>query len=133
MLHLRILAPATLTDPVLEVLDDDAVTGLVVLRGAAVRPAGDLITAQLAREAANDVIQRLRDLRVHQEGSIEVEQVGTWLSRSGFEAEVRTPGSSSDSVVWAQVAQRAYDESELNWTYLSFLTLAIVIASVAIV
>ncbi|MEU1210282.1 DUF389 domain-containing protein [Nocardia sp. NPDC005825] len=133
MLHLRILAPATLTDPVLEVLDDDAVTGLVVLRGAAVRPAGDLITAQLAREAANDVIQRLRDLRVHQEGSIEVEQVGTWLSRSGFEAEVRTPGSSSDSVVWAQVAQRAYDESELNWTYLSFLTLAIVIASIAIV
>ncbi|GAB3212004.1 DUF389 domain-containing protein [Nocardia tengchongensis] len=133
MLHLRILAPATLTDAVLEVLEDDAVTGLVVIRGASIRPPGDLITAQLAREAANDIVQRLRELRVHQEGSIEIDQVGTWLSRSGFDAEVRTPGSSADSVVWAQVAQRAYEESELNWTYLSFLTLSIVIASIAIV
>ncbi|MFE3025630.1 DUF389 domain-containing protein [Nocardia tengchongensis] len=133
MLHLRILAPATLTDAVLEVLEDDAVTGLVLIRGASIRPPGDLITAQLAREAANDIVQRLRELRVHQEGSIEIDQVGTWLSRSGFDAEVRTPGSSADSVVWAQVAQRAYEESELNWTYLSFLTLSIVIASIAIV
>ncbi|MGW2662526.1 DUF389 domain-containing protein [Nocardia tengchongensis] len=133
MLHLRILAPATLTDDVLEVLEDDAVTGLVLIRGASIRPPGDLITAQLAREAANDIVARLRELRVHQEGSIEIDQVGTWLSRSGFDAEVRTPGSSADSVVWAQVAQRAYEESELNWTYLSFLTLSIVIASIAIV
>ncbi|MFE4455711.1 DUF389 domain-containing protein, partial [Nocardia tengchongensis] len=133
MLHLRILAPATLTDAVLEVLEDDAVTGLVLIRGASIRPPGDLITAQLAREAANDIVQRLRELRVHQEGSIEIDQVGTWLSRSGFDAEVRTPGSSADSVVWAQVAQRAYEESELNWTYLSFLTLSILIASIAIV
>ncbi|MFE2956335.1 DUF389 domain-containing protein [Nocardia tengchongensis] len=134
MLHLRILSPAAMTDDILEVLEsDDAVTGLVLVRGAARRPPGDLITAQIAREAANDLVSRLREMRVHQEGSIEIEQVGTWLSRSGFEAEVRTPGSSSDSVVWAQVAQRAYEETELNWTYLSFLTLAIVIASIAIV
>ncbi|MFD7845232.1 DUF389 domain-containing protein [Nocardia sp. NPDC059764] len=134
MLHLRILAPAAKTEEILEVLrTDDAVTGLVAVRGAALRPPGDLITAQIAREAANDLVQKLRDLRVHQEGSIEIEQVGTWLSRSGFEAEVRTPGSSTDAVVWAEVAQRAYDETELNWTYLSFLTLATVIASIAIV
>ncbi|MGV9663288.1 DUF389 domain-containing protein [Nocardia niigatensis] len=134
MLHLRILAPATLTDEILDILgNDDAVTGLVALRGAVIRPAGDLVTAQLAREAANDVVQKLRDLRVHQLGSMELEQVGTWLSRSGFEAEIRTPGSSADAVVWAEVAQRAYEETELNWTYLSFLALATTIASIAIV
>ncbi|WP_433563795.1 DUF389 domain-containing protein [Nocardia sp. CA-151230] len=134
MLHLRILSPATMTDKVLEVLGtDDAVTGLVALRGAALRPPGDLITAQVAREAANDLVQKLREMRVHQQGSIEIEQVGTWLSRSGFEAEVRTPGSSADAVVWAEVAQRAYDDTELNWTYLSFLTLATVIAGIAII
>ncbi|MEU0539147.1 DUF389 domain-containing protein [Nocardia sp. NPDC005978] len=134
MLHLRTMAPATMTADILAALEcDDAVTGLAVFRGAAVRPAGDLIMAQVAREAANDVIQRLRDLRVHQVGSIEMDPVGTWLSRSGFEAEVRTPGSSADAVVWAEVTQRAYDETELNWTFLSFLTLATVIASIAIV
>ena len=35
--------------------------------------------------------------------------------------------------MWAEVAQRSYEETELNWTYLSFLTLATVIAAIAIV
>ncbi|MEO7980274.1 MAG: DUF389 domain-containing protein, partial [Sporichthyaceae bacterium] len=38
-----------------------------------------------------------------------------------------------DSVVWAEVTQRAYEDSELNWTYLSFMSLATLIASIAIV
>jgi uncharacterized hydrophobic protein (TIGR00271 family) len=36
-------------------------------------------------------------------------------------------------VVWADVTQRAYEETELNWTYLSFMTLATLLASIAIV
>ena len=56
-----------------------------------------------------------------------------WLSRRGLEAEQRTPGSSADAVVWVDVTQRAYEESELNWTYLSFMTLATLLASIAIV
>ena len=36
-------------------------------------------------------------------------------------------------MVWAEVAQRSYEETELNWTYLSFMTLATVIAAIAIV
>ncbi|MEV6770743.1 DUF389 domain-containing protein [Nocardia sp. NPDC051030] len=134
MLHLRIMAPAAMTDEILDDLDSDcAVSGLTVFRGAAVRPPGDLIMAQVAREGANDIVERLRERKVHQQGSIELANVDTWLSRKGFEAEVRTPGSSSDAVVWAQVAQRAYEDTELNWTYLSFLTLATVIASIAII
>jgi uncharacterized hydrophobic protein (TIGR00271 family) len=70
---------------------------------------------------------------VHRDGTIQVEPVRTWLSRSGFEAERRTPGSSADSVVWAEVTQRAYEESELNWTYLSFMSLATLLAGIAIV
>ncbi|MFJ1460270.1 DUF389 domain-containing protein [Nocardia sp. N2S4-5] len=134
MLHLRILAPADLTDGVLGVLDsDDGVSGLAVMRGAALRPAGDVVMADVAREAANDIVDRLRGLGVHQRGSIEIQSVPTWLSRGGFEAEVRCPGSAADSVVWADVAQRSYEATELNWTYLSFMTLATVIASIAIV
>jgi uncharacterized hydrophobic protein (TIGR00271 family) len=36
-------------------------------------------------------------------------------------------------VVWAEVVQRSYDDSELNWTYLSFMSLATLLASIAIV
>ncbi|QLY30962.1 DUF389 domain-containing protein [Nocardia huaxiensis] len=134
MLHLRIMAPDKMTDDILGILDcDEAVSGLAVFRGVGVCPPGDMITAQVAREGANDIVQQLRAMRVHQEGSVELERVDTWLSRRAFDAEIRTPGSSSDAVVWAEVAQRAYDDTELNWTYLSFMTLATIIASIAII
>src|SRR4029079_11011114 len=54
-------------------------------------------------------------------------------SVKGLAAEKRTPGSSADAVVWAEVTQRAYEESELNWTYLSFMTLATLLAGIAII
>ena len=134
MLHLRILAPSTLTQDVLGCLvDSPAVSGIAVTRDASVEPVGDLVVADVAREGANEIIDHLRALGVHQDGSIHIEPVRTWLSRTGFEAEQRTPGSSADAVVWADVAQRSYEETELNWTYLSFMTLATLLAAIAIV
>lgn len=134
MQHLRISSPAGLTDAVIATLEDDpAVSSLSCLRGALLRPVGDVVEADVAREAAHDVIGRLRALGVHHEGSIHLDPVGTWLSRSGFAAERRTPGSPADAVIWAQVGQRAYEESELNWTYASFMTLATLLAAIAIV
>ena len=134
MQHLRIASPRDLTPDVLDVLRaDQAVTGLTCVRGALVEPEGDLVEADIAREAVNDVVEALRDIGVPVEGAIHVQPVTTWLSRPALDAERRTPGSSADSVVWAEVTPRAYDESELNWTFLTFMSLATIIASIAIV
>lgn len=134
MLQLRVTASSELAKQVIRRLEaDPAVSGLVVVPGASIKPHGDLVIAEVAREAANEIIDQMRDLGVHYEGSVHLEPIRTWISRSGFEAERRTPGSSADAVVWADVTQRAYEESELNWTYLSFMTMATAIASIAIV
>ena len=134
MLNLRISSPRDQTDAVLDILRaDSSVSSLAVVRDASLRPVGDLVIADIAREAANDVVDRLRELGIHRGGSLRIEPVGTWLSKDGFEAERRTPGSSADAVVWAEVTQRAYEDSELNWTYASFMTLATLIAAIAIV
>jgi len=134
MLHLRISVPAELTDDVMPVLSDDpAVSSLSVLRGASVRPEGDVLLADVAREAANDIVDRLTTLGVQHEGSVHLEPVQTWFSQPGFDAERLAPGSSADSVVWAEVTHRAYQDSELNATFLSFMTLATWIAGIAIV
>jgi uncharacterized hydrophobic protein (TIGR00271 family) len=134
MLNLRISSPRDQTDDVLKILrEDPGVSSLAVVHGASLRPVGDLVMADVAREAANDVVGALRELGIHREGSLRLEPVGTWLSKDGYEAERRTPGSGADAVVWAEVTQRAYEDSELNWTYVSFMTLATMIAAIAIV
>ena len=122
MLTLRISSPRDQTDDVLRILQaDPGVSSLAVVRDASLRPVGDLVIADVAREAANDVVDRLRELGIHLEGSLHIEQVGAWISKGGYEAERSTPGSGADSVVWAEVTQRAYEDSELNWTYASFM------------
>jgi uncharacterized hydrophobic protein (TIGR00271 family) len=134
MLRVQVLVPAGLTDQVVGVFEQEpAVSGLAVMRGAALRPAGDVVLADVAREAANEVIDGLRALGAHQVGSIQITPVNAWLSKDGLDAEVRTPGNSADAVVWTDVTHRAYADSELNWTYLSFMSLATLIAGIAIV
>ena len=109
MLHLRVVSPSSLTDAVLEALDSDpAVTALTVVRGAAVRPVGDVVEADVAREAANDIVDRLVNLGVQREGTLHLDEVTTWISRPGFDADRRTPGSSALCVVtswWSRCRQ----------------------------
>ena len=134
MQHLRIASPAHLTDEVVALFTGDpAVSHLAVLRGASLEPEGDIVLADVAREATNEHVDRLVALGIPEQGTIHIEPVTTWVSRAGFDAERHTPGSSADAVVWADVTQRAYEETELNWTYLSFMTLATLLASIAIV
>jgi uncharacterized hydrophobic protein (TIGR00271 family) len=132
--HLRISTPSRLTDDVLAIFSGDpAVSHLAVLRDASLVPEGDIVLVDVAREATDELVDRLADLGVPECGTIHIEPVTTWVSRAGLDAEAQTPGSSADAVVWADVTQRAYEESELNWTYLAFMTLATLLASIAIV
>ncbi len=134
MLHLRIYAPNALTKRAAEVLSQSSVvSSLAVIPGAGLRPPGDLIMADIPREAANDVIDELRGLGLQDEGAIQITGVPTWISRHALQAEQDTPGSGSDTVVWAEVTQKAYEDSELTWSYASFMTLATLIAGIGIV
>lgn len=134
MLRITVTTPHELTGSVTELLEEsEAVSALRLIPGAAVKPPGDVFEADVAREGANRIIDGLHELGVHQRGSVHIEPVSTWISRAGYEADVVTPGSSADAVVWTQVTQRSYEDSELNWTYVSFMILATVIAGIAIV
>lgn len=134
MLHLRIYAPATLTESVTQVLrDEPTVSTLAVLKGAAVRPPGDLVLADVPRETANVVVDRLRETGVHIHGSIQLEPVRSWISRAGFDAERAAPGAESDAIVWVDVIQRSYEESQLTFAFATFMVFATLIASIGIV
>ena len=57
MLHLRLICPAGRTDQIVELLDRTAgVAHLAAFRGTAVRPPGDVVEADIARECADGVL-----------------------------------------------------------------------------
>jgi hypothetical protein len=71
VVHLRIVAPHERTDAALEALESCAsVINVIVLRDAARKPAGDVILCDVAREDASIIIEDLRALGIHHEGSI---------------------------------------------------------------
>jgi uncharacterized hydrophobic protein (TIGR00271 family) len=134
MLHLRVIAPAELRDEVVGALSDNpGVTHLVCHRNSAQDPVGDEITADIARESANDVIDALKALGVKERGAITLDVVDTVLSARAYRAEDEAVGDPADAVVWDELAVRTREESTLNVTYLAFLCLACLIAAVGVV
>ncbi|MGX6608533.1 hypothetical protein ACWKSP_41440 [Micromonosporaceae bacterium Da 78-11] len=57
MLHVRVIAPDPVTAQALDLLKgDEAVTHLVLVPGAALSPAGDIIEFDVVREGASHVL-----------------------------------------------------------------------------
>lgn len=130
MLHLRIITPTARTEDVLKVLDVTVGTAHVaVLAGAARDPQGDLVLCDVAREAADGLLTDLRDLGLAQDGAVVVESVDLALSDRAEQAKVDAPGEGVDAVVWESLADAVGEESQLSVTYLSFLTIATMIAA----
>lgn len=134
MLHLRITCAAEVTDAVLDTLHNDpGAVHLTVLRGVAVDPPGDLVQADVVREAADGVLEQLCALGVDHMGGITLSTLDTVLSDAADAAAVAAPGDPADAVVWDELIERTGGDSQLTFTYLAFLTLACLIAVVGVV
>jgi hypothetical protein len=106
---------------------------VVVIRGSAVRPAGDLVQCEVTREAASDVLGWLRAEGVYDEGSVVVTDVAAAPSVNARATERAAPGAPDDAIVWDAVVDNAYGEARGSWSFYAFLTLATTIAAVAVV
>jgi uncharacterized hydrophobic protein (TIGR00271 family) len=133
MLHVRVLAPPASTATIEALLsDDEAVIHLVVLPGAARSPAGDLVEFDVVREGATAVLDRLRSLGLERDGAIVMEHVDAALSQSARRAAHRVPGLGVDAVVWHELEEKTGEETRLSWSYLVFMIVATVIASIGV-
>ncbi|SNS87091.1 uncharacterized hydrophobic domain-containing protein [Geodermatophilus pulveris] len=134
LLHLRITAPHDRTDAVVALLEDCPGTAHVaVLPGVSLSPVGDLVMADVARESADALVAGLRRLHVDRDGSITMEAVDAAVSDAAARAEDLAPGDGSDAVVWEQVVRTTAADSTLSVAYLAFLTIATLLAGVAII
>ena len=105
---------------------------MIFLEGAAKDPEGDVIMADVAREDASVIISDLKELRLEEDGSITLESIDTALSKRAEAAEKAAKGAPSDAVIWEQVEFRTSEEAKLSASYLAFITIATLIASVGL-
>jgi hypothetical protein len=82
-----------------------------VSEGSARKPNGDVISADVAREAATGVIGQLRDLGLPRDGAIVVERLDIILSAAADRAERDAPGEGADALVWEELEQAAGEET----------------------
>jgi len=133
MIHLRIVSPPDRTESVLEVLGcTPSVINVIQLSEPAQRPDGDVILCDVAREDASVILQDLKQLGIHEDGSIALEPIDTALSKYAEEAEKHAAGAPADAVVWEEVEQRTSEQVELSGVFVVFMILAALIASVGI-
>ncbi|SDG46091.1 uncharacterized hydrophobic domain-containing protein [Lentzea fradiae] len=133
MIRLRVVCPADRTEAALAVLRGHAgATHLVLLRGAAIDPEGDLVTADVAREAVDEVVGALCELGIDRAGGITIETIDTSLSDAADRAQEDAPGDGSDAIVWDELIAKTGEESRPSATFQAFLTIACLLAAVGI-
>lgn len=134
MIHLRIVAPSDRAGRALELLNGSAsVCNVVHLPGAATKPAGDVILADVAREDASVIVGDLRELDIPASGAIALAPVDTLLSEGARRAELHAAGLPGDAVVWEDVDRRTEEMTELSATFVAFMVLAMLIAALGLV
>jgi uncharacterized hydrophobic protein (TIGR00271 family) len=133
MVHLRIVAPAWEATNVVDLLEKvPSAFNLIHVPGAARKPDGDLILVDVAREDASVILSDLKELEIHKCGSIAIESSETHISDHAEEAEKQAPGDPGDAVVWEEVEARTSESSRLSGSFVLFMVLAALIATIGI-
>lgn len=134
MLHVRLLVPAELLAQVMTLIDATVgVADISVVKGAGRSPAGDLVEFEAARECADELFDAFASIGLGERGAISVEQVDLALSSGARRAQRQAPGNATDAVIWEEVEGRTGDDAALTGTFVTFLTIATLLAGIGIV
>ncbi|MEY9848010.1 DUF389 domain-containing protein [Streptacidiphilus sp. MAP5-3] len=134
MIHVRLVSPADLTERALEILGSEpSVLNLVVQREAARNPDGDQIVCDVLTGGANEVLRRLRVLRLDRRGSIVIEPVDMAFSDRADEIRAGRLGALGNAPVWEQVEARIRAEGTYAPSFYLYLVVAGLLGAVGIV
>jgi uncharacterized hydrophobic protein (TIGR00271 family) len=133
VIHLRLIVAPEDAAPVLDHLrSSPGIAHLLHVRGAALAPPGDLVLCDVAREAANEVVEWLQRQGVHHSGAISVDAAVTVVSDAAARADAEAPGEGGDALIWEQVEAQARSDSVPTTSFFVLMGIAAVIAGVGI-
>jgi uncharacterized hydrophobic protein (TIGR00271 family) len=128
---MRVVSPDDRTGAVRDLLvAEPGATHITVLPGVAVQPPGDVVEADVAREAVDGLLGSLRELGIDRDGGVTLEVIDTTLSDHADAAEEAAPGEGSDAVIWEDLVARTGEESRLSVSFQAFLAIACLLAAI---
>jgi uncharacterized hydrophobic protein (TIGR00271 family) len=119
-------------DVVEELTSTTGVVHVVHYACAVTRPSGELVSCDVVREAANDLVESLQRRGLHHDGAITLDPLETVVSDAAAVAEAQTPGAGGDALVWEELEGRARDDAALTASFLVFMVIAAAIAAIGI-
>jgi uncharacterized hydrophobic protein (TIGR00271 family) len=133
MIHLRVVSPPSITDVLVPVLRaDPAVMNLIVHRSAVSGPDGDGLHFDVLQGAADDVIGRLRQLGVEQQGSIMLENIDASLYAPADTVSARRARFQQFTPVWTEIEARIRLGGSYPPSWFGLLVIAGLIGAVGI-
>ena len=131
LLHLRVVAPKETAEQVVDVLHHHQ--GAVAVHLAGETRDGWVVTADLARECVDEMLDELHRLGVSDNGLISLEPLDTTIGGLADRAERDAPGEAADAVIWDELVARTGEDSTLTGTFVAFMVLATLLASIGVV
>jgi uncharacterized hydrophobic protein (TIGR00271 family) len=133
MIHLRLIVPIELATMVFQHLTAaPGVAHVVRLTPTDASPPGAVVLCDVAREAANDIVEWLQDQDVHHAGAITIEALEGVVSDAAERATTEAPGQAGDALIWEELEARARADAATTTSYLVFMSIAAVIAGAGI-
>jgi len=133
MIHVRVVSPPERTPGVIDRLaHDDYVANLVVLRGSARNPDGDLLECDVFAGAANSILDDLRELGMDGRGSVMVDPVDLAISSRVDQISSARLGPLARAPVWLQVEARIGADATYAPSFYLYLIIAGVIGAVGL-
>jgi uncharacterized hydrophobic protein (TIGR00271 family) len=133
VIHARVVSPPDVTEQLIPVLlSDHGVVNLTVVPASVRQPDGDAVEFDLLQGEANDVLARLRELRIDERGSIVLERFGTSISAAAARAEAARPRFDQFAPVWEEVDARIRADGRFPPSWYGLLIMAGLIAAVGL-
>ena len=134
LVHFRLTVPDDLAASVRDLLlERDHVTNVTAQSGACLEPPGDLIECDVAREKAESVLDALTATGLCDRGGIVITTPTGTPFAAAKRLEAAAPGHPDDAVIWEAVQAEAEDGAQPTVSYVVFLVLAVILASVAVI
>jgi uncharacterized hydrophobic protein (TIGR00271 family) len=113
---------------------DDGVVSVELRRGSAMKPRdGDIVVADILREHANTLVERIRVLDIEELGELSILEIEATRSELAHQASLRAQGRSSDVIVWTLLETRVHQDGVPSVAFFCFMAVAAVIATIGII